>query len=94
MMKLLDRGLALIGLQRVAKPVASVDKDKLIAAMYRRYGDDLGVLKEKWQAEFAAGGPEDSGCGHGLVRFAYDRESTPCHCSGAPRELILPGGAP
>lgn len=96
MLKLLDGALALIGLQRVKKTAA--DRDQVIADMWRKYGelgaDEFAALREKWRAEFVAMGKlarADSGCGHGLVRFPYERDFTPCHCKPYPRDVVFSG---
>jgi hypothetical protein len=61
-----------------------VDKDELISLMRNRYGDltreEFNSLRTKWRIEFLENKKEDDGCGHGLIRFLYDSEFTPCHC--------------
>lgn len=86
MQKLLDRALAAIGLQRVNNAV--LDRDQLIFEMRENYSElgapEFEVLKRKWREEFAELKRLEGGCGHGLVRFPYERDFTPCHCGRAP----------
>lgn len=62
----------------------NADKDQVCAEMQQQFAAltivEFEELKERWRKEFSQSGKKDSGCGHGLIRFPYDRAFTPCHC--------------
>lgn len=66
------------------KNKSGIDRDDIIGAIHRQYpnmsDDEFVSLKAGWRKASKVTGDIDDGCGHGLIRFPYDREFTPCHC--------------
>jgi hypothetical protein len=61
----------------------ATEKDDQLSAMWNQAhmsAADFEKLKDEKRAEADRRGLDDFGCGHGAVRFPFDKKFTPCFC--------------